>query len=72
MRRSFKRRPVCSCCRGKLPNLHKHTCEHCERNHGPFTFKRMTQADTPNWYWADPAKADPNFFEEAVDEEVKA
>jgi hypothetical protein len=32
----------------------------------------MTLADTPYWYWADPAKADPNFFEEVFEEEVKA
>ena len=45
--------------------MEKHICGPCERNHGPFQFKRMTMASTPNWYWGDPAKADPDFFEEA-------
>jgi hypothetical protein len=59
MRRSFKRRPVCVCCRGRLLNLDFHVCDHCERRHGPFRFRRMGGATTPDWYWADPVKADP-------------
>jgi hypothetical protein len=31
----------------------------------------MTQADTPDWYWVDPAKADPSILEEVVEEEVE-
>lgn len=53
-----------------MPNLERHICGKCERNHGPFRFKRMTQADTPDWYWVDPAKADPSILEEVIEEEV--
>ncbi len=37
--------PPCSACGGELDNLKHNVCSWCEKNHGPFRFKRMDGSD---------------------------